>query len=58
MGRGASLLLLPAHCSPSEKGSTLKENNLLPMVVNYFLLEQTPFQTGENKLTVTSPKSI
>ena len=33
-------------CLFSEKGSTLKGKNLLPMGVNYFLLEWTPFQKG------------
>ena len=31
---------------PSEKRSTLKENNLLPSGANSFLSEQTPFQKG------------
>ena len=32
------------HQAPSEKGSTLKVKNLLPMGANSFLLEQTSFQ--------------
>ena len=32
--------------SLSEKGSDLKEKNLLPYGANSFLLEQTPFQKG------------
>ena len=31
---------------PSEKGSTLKGNNLLPVGANCFLLETTPFKRG------------
>ena len=33
-------------CLPSEKGSTLKGKNLLPLGANSFLLEYTPFQKG------------
>ena len=33
----------------SEKGSTLKRKKMasFPLVANYFLLEQTPFQKGD-----------
>ena len=31
---------------PFEKGSSLKEKNLLPLGANSFLLEKTPFQKG------------
>ena len=40
--------LLPAHQVPSEKGSPIKGTNLLPLGVNSFFLEQTPFQKGQN----------
>ena len=47
------LLFLGSVCftarqAPPEKGSTLKEKNLLPWGANSFLLEQTPFQKGGN----------
>ena len=47
---------------PSEKGSTLKGKNLLPLGANSFLLEQTPFQKGygkqESKLEVIKVVSL
>ena len=36
-------------CFPSEKGSTLKGKNLLPLGANSFLLELNPFQKGLGK---------
>ena len=33
------LVYVPAHQSPSEKGSTLKAKNFLPLGANSFLLE-------------------
>ena len=36
----------PAQQCPSEKGSSLKEKNLLTRRANSFLLEKTPFQKG------------
>ena len=35
-----------SFCFPSEKRSTLKGRNLLPLGANFFLLEKTPFQKG------------
>ena len=37
-------ILSKMFLSPSEKGSTLKEKNLLPLEANSFLLQLTTFQ--------------
>ena len=42
--------LSKVFCLPSEKGSTLKGKNLLPVGANSFLLELIPFQKGFNLL--------
>ena len=36
----------PAHKGPTEKGSSLKGKNLLPLGTNSFLFEKTLFQRG------------
>ena len=47
---------------PSEKGSTLKGKNLLPLEANSLLFEKTPFQKGtgamETKQEVTTVVSL
>ena len=45
---------------PSEKGSSLKGKNLLPLGANSFLLEQIPFEKGvqERKQEVTKTLSL
>ena len=49
----------PAQESLSEKGSTLKGNNLLPWGADYFLLESTLFQKGgKNGLTELLPLKV
>ena len=41
---GGNSISLFCFFIPSEKGSTLKGKNLLPLGANSFLLGQTPFQ--------------
>ena len=50
---------LPAFQAPSEKGSPLKGQNLLPRGANSVLLEKTLFGRVKNNLdSVTSPGSV
>ena len=56
------IILSRLLCLPSEKGFSLKGNNLLPLGANYFLLEETPYQRGfghrESKQDVTAVVSF
>ena len=49
-GKGSEFAPGDQYSAPSEKGSTLKEKNLLPLEVNSFILEMTPFQMGDKTI--------
>ena len=45
----------PAHQTPSEKGSTLKVRNLLPLGAFCFLFSVDPFSEGRQTVLIEFP---